>query len=33
MFIAGLAARENAPTFEELKDILLQEEEQRKNLN
>jgi hypothetical protein len=29
MFITGLAARENAPTFEELTGILLQEEEMR----
>jgi hypothetical protein len=29
----GLAARENYHTFDELKNILLQEEERRKNLN
>jgi hypothetical protein len=33
MFITGLAAREKAPTFDELEGILLQEEERRKNLN
>jgi hypothetical protein len=32
MFIAGLAAREKPPTFEELTGILLQEEERRGNL-
>jgi len=32
MFITGLAAREKAPTFEELTGILLQEEERRQNL-
>ena len=32
MFITGLAARENVPTFKELKGILLQEEERRANL-
>ena len=32
MFIIGLAARDKAPTFEELTGILLQEEERRKNL-
>ena len=32
MFIIGLAAREKAPTFEELRGILLQEEERPANL-
>ena len=31
-FITGLAARERAPTFEELIGIFLQEEERRQNL-
>ena len=33
MFVTGLAAREKAPTFEDLTGILLQEEERRQNLN
>lgn len=33
MFITGLAAREKAPTFDDLTGILLQEEERRRNLN
>jgi len=33
MFVTGLAAREKAPTFEDLIGILLQEEERRQNLN
>jgi hypothetical protein len=32
MFITGLAAREKAPTFEELTSILMQEEERHMNL-
>lgn len=33
MFVTGLAAREKAPTFEDLTGILLQEEERRQNQN
>eukprot|EP00253_Pinus_taeda_P023650 PITA_23650 len=33
MFVTRLAAREKAPTFEDLTGILLQEEERRQNLN
>jgi hypothetical protein len=33
MFIIGLAAREKAPTFEELRGIFLQEEERCTKLN
>jgi hypothetical protein len=33
MFIIGLVARENDPTFDELTGVLLQEEECRNNLN
>ena len=32
MFITGLAAREETPAFEELRGILLQEEERHRNL-